>query len=835
MAGTAAVFAVLVAGVIVSSWQAARAARAERAALQERDRALQAESAADQERDLATSANAEATAQRNAALEAEQMATNERDRAFAAERQVRQERHRITWQNLARESLRLSALRSDDDLAALLARQSFLWQQREPNPSHSELVENALQQAGSLTLWSHNFAHTYGNWIQSRALTFSADGSLVATAGPDGSILLWDMKRRGSPPRILKGRPGLGAVLFVAFSPDGSRLASGGFEDNGVIGNVATPAPVKIWDLRESSPSPVLLRGHRSEVSGGAFSPDGKTLVTADCVQGCATEATILLWDLRNLGNPERPIQPVRLGPGSFVAFSPDGARLVGVGEREGRIWDMRDPARPSISLPGSQAVMNAMFSPDGKFLALGARTGVRLLDLQSLTSPRSLFQGGFSLTAFSPDGKRLAAGGFDNIIRIWDMGDLMAPPLMLRGHQSPVASIAFSPDGTLVVSNSQDGTVRAWDLQNPAMNRVLPAAQTQRGQGGRGTGNPNAQVVAFAPEGDRVLAGKMDGSVHMWDLRSQEIPSGVLDGRLGLAVARSMALSGDTLRFAAGGGADGLEPRVWDLKNPGAPPQIVPVGDTRIEDLLFSPNASELAISPQPTSSAAVVWLWNLRTATMRIFTLPSTPLDRPVPGKLAYSPDGTRLAASNQSAVRVWDLRDSKTPPIVLQTGGRQPIFSLAFSPDGRTLAAGAENAIIWNLLNPKAPPVVLQGVGPFPIYRMAFSPDGTRLVTGNQFIHLWDLRNPNQNPVSLGISENSTVTGSLAFAPDSSRLAVSQGDGNIHLFQLGAAAAAHLCTRVWRNLSMDEWRLYIGDGVPYERTCPALPAGHGVPTRD
>jgi WD40 repeat protein len=116
------------------------------------------------------------------------------------------------------------------------------------------------------------------------------------------------------------------------------------------------------------------------------------------------------------------------------------------------------------------------------------------------------------------------------------------------------------------------------------------------------------------------------------------------------------------------------------------------------------------------------------------------------------------------------------------------------------------------------------------------MVFSPDGTRLATANPFIRLWDLRNPNQSPVPLEISSTrgtskSTTFFVLAFSPDGSRLAAGEPDDSIHLFQLGPAAAAYLCTRVWRNLSMDEWRLYIGDGVPYERTCPALPAGHDV----
>jgi WD40 repeat protein len=809
VAGTAAVFAVLVAGVIVSSSQATRAARAERAALLQRDR--------------------------------------------------------ITWQNLSRESVRLSAARTDDDLAALLARQAFLMQQREPNPYHSEFVENALQQAGSLTLWSHNITQNYRRG--SPALTVSADGSRAAAAGPDGSILLWDMKQRGSPPRILK-RPGLGPVLFLAFSPDGSRLASGGFEDS-------------IWDLRESNPSPVLLRGHKRDITGGAFSPDGTTLVTTD------TE-TILLWDLRNRGNPGQPIEPVLLGSlSSFVAFSPDGAKLVAVGgpKETGRIWDIRNPDRPSTEVFGLQEGLTAAFSPDGHFLALGTDgnlmnmdepTAARalaavsdreielllgkpngndftifdgaaplsLFDLQNRTLHRVLLKAGgvqrVTATAFSSDGKRLAAGSFDystGIVRIWDMGDLMAPPLQLRGHQAAVRSLAFSLDGTVLFSASDDGIVRAWDLQSPAMNRVLPPPQGPRGNGVRS--------LAFGPEGNRLLAARSDGSVHMWDLQNMERSSVVLEGNVDSVLrttalpidslfgtklpvvvvpAQTVALSTDASRLAVGGGTDGREPRVWDLKNPGAPPKVIPVGNTRINALRFSPDASELAMRTQ-----GKLLLWNLRTSAMRVFTLPGDSMDLFFPFSLA----GTHLAASTESSLSVWDLRDSKLPPVLLQAEQRRR-FPLALSPDGRTLAASTENAILWNLLDLKVPPVVLRGAGSPPIQEMVFSRDGTRLATtANQFIRLWDLLNLNQSPVSLEISEY--AFGHLAFSPDGSRLAARQSTDDIHLFQLGDAAAAYLCTRVWRNLSMDEWRLYIGDGIPYERTCPALPDGHGAPTRD
>jgi hypothetical protein len=68
-------------------------------------------------------------------------------------------------------------------------------------------------------------------------------------------------------------------------------------------------------------------------------------------------------------------------------------------------------------------------------------------------------------------------------------------------------------------------------------------------------------------------------------------------------------------------------------------------------------------------------------------------------------------------------------------------------------------------------------------------------------------------------------------IAFSRDGSRLTLGRQDGSVHSWPLWNAAADSLCARVWRNLTMDEWLQYVGEGIPYERTCPSLPAGIGA----
>jgi WD40 repeat protein len=215
-----------------------------------------------------------------------------------------------------------------------------------------------------------------------------------------------------------------------------------------------------------------------------------------------------------------------------------------------------------------------------------------------------------------------------------------------------------------------------------------------------------------------------------------------------------------------------------------------------------------------------------------------------------VAFSPDGWRLAAGAQGRlnfvwaknVRLYDLKSlgPPAPPVLLlQNPFTNGGTSVAFSPKGDRLASMEDDGVVrlWDLRNPRTSPLTLAGPSvpvdpsgsPKPptsfAHLVAFSPDRRYLAAGGTSLRLWDLQNPGAEPVVI------PGVGSVAFSSDGTRLASGAPDGSVRIWPLWRAATDYLCTRVHRNLSMDEWRHYMGSDIEYERTCPELPPGTGV----
>jgi len=877
--GITAVFAVLIAGVVVSTRQAARARRAEQVAVVERDRARQAEVTAGLERDRATSAEETARTQRDLALSAGQQATGERNRAVAAEEQARQDRDKLLWQSLARESLRDSASRVDDDRAALLARQAMLFHTRTPAQAQF-LVEDALQKATRRDSWSHKLCQ--GIQPTDYAVAFSRDGRLAWGCG-DTIVRVWDLRHPGTAPLLLEGHQR--AVVSVTFSPDGTHLASG-----------SKDRTVRVWDLRNAPAAPLVL-SHQGEVSSVAFSPDGAHLASGT--------TDVRVWDLQNpAAAPALFHDQQGTAAVLSVAFSPDGTRLASVGYGL-NIWDVNNPVVAPLRLRNFDAgVWAVAFSPDGSRVISGENSGVHLWDLSNLSKPPMVLgdpkDGGIGAVAFSPDGTQLAAGGYKTV-RVWNPRRLEAAPMLLAGYEGSVVSVSFSPDGTYLASGGRDKTVRVWDLRKADLPMLLSPgnASYTLGSPQRSTqtlSGANFQDLMFSPDGARLVSSGADASnMRVWDLRNSNAPPLLFQGHQDAVLA--VAFSPDGSRLASGGsgtvhvsgstslfspegarlafGGNG-NVRVWDLRNPNVPPLLFQGHRDAILAVAFSPDGSRLASA----SSDGTVRVWNPRKPRVSTVVLNERAKElRSVAEQyktmllglaarfgegndegvqnaiaavnkgqssfftVAFSPDLTRLASvsTDQRTVRMWDLRNLRTLPVTLEGRGSSIRF-VAFSPDGTRLAsAGFEpNVQVWDLRNPGNPPLS-QGQVNIVTSALAFSPDSARLAFGptpgpngglrDLNVQLWDLRNPAEPPLVLP-GESLSSHDSLAFSPDGSRLAsLERGTGRVVVWRLWSEAADYLCTRVWRNLSMDEWRLYVGENIPYERTCPALPPGTGV----
>jgi WD40 repeat protein len=509
-----------------------------------------------------------------------------------------------------------------------------------------------------------------------------------------------------------------------------------------------------------------------------AFSPDGHLALVA-CEDGIAR-----VWDTVAPPAADRPVAVIagaeRSPPPVFaVAFSPDGRRAA-TGGLDGavKLWDAatgrhQAELRPAAGVPAAvlpAAVLSVAFRPpDGRSLAACYADGaVRLWDADSrrqqadLRSPEGPTGAVYSV-AFSHDGSRLAAAGFDKSTRVWDIppggfggGEAPRPSNILRGHTDEVFAVAFSPDGRRLATASRDRMVKVWD---PATG--YPASTI--------TGHTDTVFsVAFSPDGERLCTASADGTSRCWEARTGR----ELFTLAGHAQPVSRVVFSRDGRRAATTGWDGAL-KVGDANF---------LGHTElVSSVDVSGDGKYLASASYDRT--AKVWEAGSRNALATL-----TGHHGEVSG-VAFRPDTGQVATACWDGVtRLWDW---KAQAVVREfRGHKDQVYSVAFAHDGKTMAtAGRDRTVIlWDPETGKPLRAPLTGHAA-DVSSVRFSAQGDLLATASAdgTVRVWDVRSGAE--VGRFLSGTGSPVRDVAFSPDGRRLAMAGMDELVTVWDIAS----------------------------------------------
>lgn len=640
--------------------------------------------------------------------------------------------------------------------------------------------------ASRIGVWLYD-AHTY-HFLSLMAvegigliseIAFSPDSTQIATGDWDGLTKLWHIDTE----KELAAFVHKDWVTSIAFSNDGKHLATGSRDGSATL-----------WDV--DSQTARFTINHEERVANVLFSPDSQRVATG------SWDASATLWELETgehlvTFSHQKHDESVTFASGNVrnfneggiqhIAFSPDGRYFATSGRRRDKrtsLWEI-ESGKQLWTVSHDASVEALVFSPTGEYVATGNQNGQAQLWEITTGTPRLpvihvpgthvtvIHEKSVEALTFSADGSHFATGGADGIVNVWQVNS--GEKVTRLEELGSVTALQYLPDNALLIGT--DAAVEVWTANQEQLT-TLPHPQDDWGW----------HHVRFSPDGHLLAGMAQDSTITLWDVVSGE-PIKTHKEEMGYALELAFSTedgyvgiskSGNTLQFWDG-------EKVMCFRH-----------EQEVVAASVSPNASLVATG----SRNGEVHLWHVETQECRQTLSGHTGQIQ----ALAFSPDGTLLVSSDST---IWETQAGEDGIVYFFVSGESPadttasvwevatgkhiatlendwiISSVAFSPDGKSLATGVGKTVTLWCTKTWQSLVTLDTVR---VETLTFSPNSTRLAIGGVWpensIQLWDVKTAQ---CIAEFSGHKSDVESIAFSPDNRLLASGGFDGVIYLWDL------------------------------------------------